>query len=211
MNYHTNYRIMLLMAIISVFAILIISEFVIAKKTHKPLYNYKDSFSNFQILLFRNVLNIVFSSSIILFFLQFSYNHSIHLVDNMNKYAYWIMLILAQDFLYYWFHRFSHICRFGWASHVVHHSSTYFNYTTAVRESVTYVISGIWVFWLPLTFIGYTPTNVLIAVLINLLYQFLLHTQLINKLGFIEYIFNTPSHHRVHHGRNPQYINKNYE
>mgnify|MGYP003636052209 CR=1 FL=1 len=120
------------------------------------------------------------------------------------------LLIIAQDFCYYWFHRASHRIRWMWAAHVVHHSSENMNFTTAFRQSLMYPLAGMWLFWLPLVVIGFDPNWVVFAVLLNLGLQFFVHTQAIKSLGPLELIFNTPSHHRVHHGRNPQYIDKNY-
>jgi len=97
-----------------------------------------------------------------------------------------------------------------WASHVAHHSSERMNFSTAFRQSLMYPISGMWVFWLPLVIIGFEPKWVVFVVLLNLGLQFFVHTQWIRTLGPLEWVFNTPSHHRVHHGRNPQYIDKNY-
>jgi len=119
-------------------------------------------------------------------------------------------LFLAQDFFYYFFHRASHRIRWMWASHVTHHSSESLNLSTAFRQSLTYPISGMWLFWLPLAWIGFEPTNIIAVVAINLGFQFFVHTQAIGKLGWIEYVFNTPSHHRVHHARNAKYIDRNY-
>lgn len=121
-----------------------------------------------------------------------------------------LLLIVLQDFFYYWFHRCSHRIRYMWAAHVVHHSSENMNFSTAFRQSLMYPIAGMWVFWLPLVIIGFSPNLVIFVVLLNLAFQFFVHTQSIKSLGPLEYIFNTPSHHRVHHGRNPQYIDKNY-
>jgi sterol desaturase/sphingolipid hydroxylase (fatty acid hydroxylase superfamily) len=119
-------------------------------------------------------------------------------------------LVIAQDFFYYWFHRASHRIRWLWASHVTHHSSERLNLSTAFRQSLTYPISGMWLFWLPLAWFGFEPTNIIAVVAINLGFQFFVHTQAIGKLGWIEGIINTPSTHRVHHARNPQYIDRNY-
>ena len=119
-------------------------------------------------------------------------------------------LFLAQDFFYYFFHRASHRIRWMWASHVTHHSSERLNLSTAFRQSLTYPISGMWLFWLPLAFIGFEPKNIVAVVAINLGFQFFVHTQAIGRLGWIEHVFNTPSHHRVHHARNPKYIDRNY-
>jgi len=121
-----------------------------------------------------------------------------------------LLLMIAQDFCYYWFHRCSHRIRYMWAAHVVHHSSENMNFSTAFRQSLMYPIAGMWIFWLPLVIIGFPPNMVVLVVLFNLALQFFVHTQSVQTLGPIEWIFNTPAHHRVHHGRNPQYIDKNY-
>lgn len=121
-----------------------------------------------------------------------------------------LLLMLGQDFCYYWFHRASHRIRWMWAAHVAHHSSENMNFSTAFRQSFMYPFAGMWVFWLPLVIIGFDPKWVVFVVLLNLGLQFFVHTQAVKTLGPIEWIFNTPSHHRVHHGQNPQYIDKNY-
>jgi sterol desaturase/sphingolipid hydroxylase (fatty acid hydroxylase superfamily) len=122
-----------------------------------------------------------------------------------------LLLVVLQDFFYYVFHRASHRVRWLWASHVTHHSSERMNLSTALRQSLTYPISGMWVFWLPLAFIGFKPEHVILVVAISLGYQFFVHTEAVRKLpGWFEAVFNTPSHHRVHHARNPQYIDRNY-
>lgn len=122
-----------------------------------------------------------------------------------------LLLVLLQDFFYYWFHRGSHRIRWMWASHVTHHSSERMNLSTALRQSLTYPISGMWLFWLPLSFLGFKPEHVILVVAINLGYQFFVHTEVVRKLPrWFEAVFNTPSHHRVHHARNPQYIDRNY-
>lgn len=123
---------------------------------------------------------------------------------------YFLVLIVAQDFCYYWFHRASHRVRWLWSAHITHHSSETMNFSTAFRQSLLYPLTGMWVFWLPLVIIGFAPKWVVLSVLLNLGLQFFVHTQAIRSLGWLEWIFNTPSHHRVHHGRNPQYIDKNY-
>ena len=122
-----------------------------------------------------------------------------------------LLLLVLQDFCYYWFHRSAHRVRWMWASHVTHHSSETMNLATALRQSLTYPLSGMWLFWLPLAWIGFKPETVILAVAASLAYQFFVHTESIGRLPrWIEWTFNTPSHHRVHHGRNPQYIDRNY-
>ncbi len=117
-----------------------------------------------------------------------------------------LILMILQDFFYYWFHRASH----RWAAHVVHHSSERMNFSTAFRQSLMYPLAGMWLFWLPLVIIGFEPKWVVFVALLNLGLQFFVHTQSIRTLGPFEWVFNTPSHHRVHHGLNKQYIDKNY-
>lgn len=121
-----------------------------------------------------------------------------------------VLLVLGQDFLYYWFHRAHHRIRWMWASHVTHHSSERLNLSTAFRQSLTYPISGMWLFWLPLAWLGFEPTHIVAVVAINLGFQFFVHTQAVGKLGWVEKVFNTPSHHRVHHARNAKYVDRNY-
>jgi len=121
-----------------------------------------------------------------------------------------LALFVAQDFFYYWFHRASHRVRWMWASHVTHHSSERLNLSTAFRQSLTYPVSGMWLFWIPLALLGFEPAHIVAVVAINLGFQFFVHTQAVGRLGWLEKIFNTPSHHRVHHARNPKYIDRNY-
>jgi len=121
-----------------------------------------------------------------------------------------VVLFVAQDLLYYVFHRCSHRVRWLWAAHVVHHSSERMNFSTALRQSLMYPIAGMWVFWIPLAVLGFPPKQIVAIVLINLGFQFFVHTQAIGKLGWLEYVLNTPSIHRVHHARNDRYIDRNY-
>lgn len=121
-----------------------------------------------------------------------------------------LAVFVLQDFFYYWFHRASHHIHWLWASHVAHHSSERMNFTTAFRQSLTYPVSGMWLFWTPSVLIGFPPKLVIFVVALNLGFQFFVHTQVIHKLGLLEYLFNTPSHHRVHHAKNPQYIDRNF-
>jgi sterol desaturase/sphingolipid hydroxylase (fatty acid hydroxylase superfamily) len=121
----------------------------------------------------------------------------------------WVLLFFADDLAYYWFHRVSHESRVFWASHVVHHSSQHYNLSTAVRQ--TWVPMTYLPFWLPLPLLGFEPWMILLAQSWSLIYQFGLHTERIGKLPRpLEAILNTPSHHRVHHGANEQYLDRNY-
>lgn len=121
----------------------------------------------------------------------------------------WILLFIGVDFFYYWFHRMSHQVNALWAAHIVHHQSEEYNLTVALRQSWFQGWFS-WVFYLPLAFVGFDPIMFLTLSSFNTLYQFWIHTRAIKSLGFLEYILNTPSHHRVHHGSNPKYIDKNH-
>ncbi|MEP6483134.1 MAG: sterol desaturase family protein [Rudaea sp.] len=128
----------------------------------------------------------------------------------MNNVWSWIALLLCLEFCYYWMHRADHRVQWLWATHAVHHSTNAYNLSAAYRLGWTSGISGSGLFFAPLVFIGFPVQTVLIAAALNLLYQFWLHTELVPPLGPLEWIFNTPAHHRVHHARNPEYIDKNF-
>jgi sterol desaturase/sphingolipid hydroxylase (fatty acid hydroxylase superfamily) len=123
--------------------------------------------------------------------------------------ALWIVAAIAWDFFYYWFHRFSHEISILWAAHAVHHQSEEYNLSTALRQTSTSFLFG-WIFYLPLFVAGF-PVEVLVTVnAVNLIYQFWVHTRLIGRLGPLEKVLMTPSHHRVHHAQNERYIDRNY-
>ncbi|MCP5432050.1 MAG: sterol desaturase family protein [Alphaproteobacteria bacterium] len=117
---------------------------------------------------------------------------------------------LLEDLAYYWFHRVSHERRWFWASHVVHHSSRHYNLSTALRQTWTGKVSFTFVFWLPLMVAGFPPAMILFLSGTSLVYQFWIHTEAIGRLGPLEWVLNTPSHHRVHHAINPRYLDANY-
>jgi sterol desaturase/sphingolipid hydroxylase (fatty acid hydroxylase superfamily) len=121
----------------------------------------------------------------------------------------WVLLFFIDDFLYYWFHRISHESRLFWNFHVVHHSSRYYNLSVAVRQSW---FSGIlhWIFYSPIMLLGFAPWMFVVIHGLNLIYQFWIHTKFVRRLGIFELVFNTPSHHRVHHGVNDIYLDRNY-
>ncbi|XP_031135396.1 alkylglycerol monooxygenase [Sander lucioperca] len=120
----------------------------------------------------------------------------------------WWFTLLGTDFCYYWVHRFAHEVSILWAAHQVHHSSEYYNLTTALRQSVTQQFTS-WIFYLPMALVA-PPSIFAVHIQLNFLYQFWIHTELIRDLGPLEWVFNTPKHHRVHHGRNIYCIDKNY-
>jgi sterol desaturase/sphingolipid hydroxylase (fatty acid hydroxylase superfamily) len=122
---------------------------------------------------------------------------------------YWVLLIAGVDLAFYGSHRFVHRVNVGWAAHQAHHSSEYMNFATALRQKWNPWFE--FFFWLPLPFLGFAPWTIYVAFGFNLIYQFFVHTELIDRLPRpIEFVFNTPSHHRVHHGSDPEYLDRNY-
>ena len=121
----------------------------------------------------------------------------------------WVLVFLLDDFAYYWMHRTSHVVNLLWAGHVVHHSSEEFNLTVALRQSSLHGMMS-WVFYMPIALLGVPVTMWLICHALNLVYQFWVHTREIGRLGPLELVLNTPSHHRVHHGVNPEYQDRNF-
>lgn len=137
------------------------------------------------------------------------WEHRFFTVD-LNPLSIFIAFI-GVEFCYYWFHRTSHRVRWFWSAHVVHHSGEHMNMTNAMRQSMLYSITGWWLFFMPLVLLGIHPAVVFFLYAADLSFQYFVHTESVKKLpAWIEYVFVTPSHHRVHHGRNPQYIDKNY-
>lgn len=203
---------LILIYLLPVFALFIALELYVLRKraTDHPesaRYSFKDTVANGFLSLFHEMGDAV--AAIVVISIYYSV-FDFRLFDIPHSAWAMLLLFVLQDFLYYWFHRASHRIRWMWASHVVHHSSEKMNFSTAFRQSVTYPISGMWVFWLPLIALGFEPMTVIAVVLFNLAYQFFLHTQIVPRLGVLERVFNTPSHHRVHHARNAEYVDQNY-
>jgi sterol desaturase/sphingolipid hydroxylase (fatty acid hydroxylase superfamily) len=141
--------------------------------------------------------------------MNFAYAHRIATIE-VTPLTY-LLLFAGEDFAYYWLHRLSHERRFWWASHVNHHSSERYNLGTALRQTWTAPLSATWIMWVPLAWIGFRPEWVYFQMGVSLLYQYWIHTELIGRMPrWFEWLFNTPSHHRVHHGRNDRYLDKNY-
>ena len=197
----------ILLGMAPVFLGLIVWEAVYWRRRNPAMYSLADTVSNAALALMHQVADAIAWSLVIgLFYLVYQFR-----LFDLGEATLWSIfaLVLAQDFFYYWFHRASHRIRWMWASHVTHHSSERLNLSTAFRQSLTYPISGMWLFWLPLAWIGFDPLHIIAVVAINLGFQFFVHTQVIGKLGWVEKVFNTPSIHRVHHARNPGYIDRN--
>ncbi|HEY2774588.1 MAG TPA: sterol desaturase family protein [Candidatus Binatia bacterium] len=121
----------------------------------------------------------------------------------------WLIAFVAVDFAYYWFHRASHDVRILWAAHVNHHSSERYNLSTALRQSWTTPLTSMPFYW-PLALAGIDPVMIFALEAVNTLYQYWIHTELVDRIGWLEMVFNTASHHRVHHGTNIEYLDRNH-
>ena len=189
-----------------VFAMLL--EFFVASAKNIKSYTAKDAFSSIAMGL-GNVF-IGFVSKLFVFAALYYVYENLRIFTIPISWWSFMILFFLDDFSYYWFHRTSHENRFFWASHVVHHSSKHYNLSTALRQTWTGSFYS-FIFWLWLPLIGFHPGMIIFQMSISLLYQFWIHTELIQKMPkWIELFFNTPSHHRVHHGSNPIYLDKNH-
>ena len=193
---------------IPVFALLIAVEAWLVIRENRENFDRKDTWSNIFIGFMSVAWGALFGLATSLIYLWVYELAPVKMP--MTAWWAWLFLLFVDDFAYYWFHRISHEVRFFWNFHVVHHSSNQYNLSVAVRQSW---FSGIahWVFYLPVAFAGFPLWAFVTMHGLNLIYQFWIHTQIVKKLpDVIEYVFNTPSHHRVHHGVNDRYLDKNY-
>ncbi len=197
---------------IPAFLLLLLVEAVVSAIGQRDLFEAKDTFASLAMGV-GNVLTNLFAKAMVLGVFWVIYRHTgfLKAVLTPDKGWVWGLLFFAEDFSYYWFHRVSHGSRFFWASHVVHHSSQKYNLGTALRQTWTGNLTGSFVFWLWLPLLGFHPVMVLTMQAISLIYQFWIHTETIGKLPRpIEWVFNTPSHHRVHHGSDVKYLDMNH-
>ena len=188
------------------FILLVALEAVADAVMRRDLYEIKDTAASLTMGVGNLLVNLLAKA------LQFSIFSALHRFAIFHigyQWWAWVLIFFADDFTYYWFHRVSHESRLFWASHVVHHSSQRYNLSTALRQTWTGSFMG-FVFWLWLPIIGFPPAMIMTIGAISLLYQFWIHTELIRTMGPFERILNTPSHHRVHHGSNPKYIDRNH-
>jgi len=193
---------------IPAFFILIAIELIIDKIKKTNYYRLNDSISNINTGIVQQVTGVLLKLLNVGVYI-YIYEHYRITTIPLTWYS-WLLLLFAVDFFYYWFHRLSHEISILWGTHVVHHQSEEYNLSVALRQSATQVFGSFW-FYLPLAFIGFDPVSFLLVSQIQTLYQFWIHTRMIHKFPkWFEFIFNTPSHHRVHHGVNPKYIDKNH-
>jgi sterol desaturase/sphingolipid hydroxylase (fatty acid hydroxylase superfamily) len=202
---------------IPVFFFLMGIELLAAVWEHKKAYRLHDSLSDLSCGITEQTVGLFLKG---LLFAGYAGTYSyatragLNLVDVASysasgKWLAAIVLFLGVDCAYYWFHRIAHEYNAPWAGHVVHHSSEEYNLAVALRQGTFQGVFS-WVFYLPLAFVGFPPAWFAAMSSFDTLYQFWIHTRLIGRLGPLEWVLNTPSHHRVHHARNPKYLDKNY-
>lgn len=193
---------------VPVFFLLIGLELLYGIVKNIKLYRLNDAITNLSCGIGQQVLGAYFKIlSFGLYVWIFEYTRIYTFPDTWYT---WLLLFFGVDFAYYWFHRLSHEINAIWATHIVHHQSEEYNLSVALRQSWFQTIFSSW-FYVPLAFLGFSPLMIVTVVAFNTLYQFWIHTKAIRKMPrLIEWIFNTPSHHRVHHGTNPLYIDRNH-
>ncbi len=197
---------------IPAFVLLLVVEAIVSAVGQREWFEVKDTFASLAMGI-GNVLTNLFAKGVVLAAFWLVYKHTGFFKAFLGPESWWVWIVLffAEDLSYYWFHRISHGSRFFWASHVIHHSSKKYNLATALRQTWTGNITGTFVFWLWLPLLGFHPIMIVTMQSISLLYQFWIHTESIKKLPRpIEWVFNTPSHHRVHHASDIKYLDKNH-
>jgi sterol desaturase/sphingolipid hydroxylase (fatty acid hydroxylase superfamily) len=192
-----------------IFALAVLLEAAWSRFSHRHLYRAKDTLVSIAMLVASAVVEIVPRVAAVALMIHL---HEISPLRDVvvRQWWAWLILFVLDDFSYYWFHRFNHQIRVLWAGHVNHHSSEYLNLGTALRPGVGERIHKM-LFWLWLPLLGFDVGMILTMIGVNLIYQFWVHTQAIDRLpGWFEWIFNTPSHHRVHHASNVRYLDCNH-
>ena len=188
---------------------MIFAELLISNWQNKKYYKKEDTLCTIG-LLTGNIIVAFSIKGLILAFHFYLYQFKVlELVNILPLWAIWVLTFIMIDLVFYIYHRMSHRVRFLWAIHLSHHSSEEMNFAVSFRQAWFGPISKI-PFFMVLPLLGFDPTIIAVAGVMSTLWGIVGHTQIVGKLGFIEWVFNTPSHHRVHHGSNKQYIDKNY-
>jgi alkylglycerol monooxygenase len=197
----------LLALAIPLFLFFILLEYAVSRKQNKQTHQYAESIANLNVGIAERVTDMLTTGS---FYFLFDYLHRHYAIWHIEANAFtWILLFLATDFVWYWYHRAGHRINIFWSVHVVHHQSEDFNYTVATRITVLQAVARA-LFWSVLPLAGFPAHMIAVLLLVHGAYPFFTHTQMVGKLGWLEYIIVTPSHHRVHHSSNPEYLDKNY-
>ena len=194
---------------IPIVLLLIFAEVAYSSVKGLNYYNFKDTFAGIGLLLGNFLIGLMTKSSIFFIYVYVYKFKLITINDVLPVWAIWVVTFIAIDFVYYWYHRFSHRVRFMWAVHMNHHSSEEMNFTVSLRQAWFGPITKV-PFFIVMPLIGFDPIITAVAGVASTLWGVIGHTQWIRRLGVLEYILVTPSSHRVHHGSNECYIDKNY-
>ncbi len=197
----------LLLFSIPIYAIIIPFEILFSNYTHRKVYSWKEVVIN----IYLNLLNsgVDFLMRLFIGFAILNYFYQFHLIPHFNPIAYWALLLVGEDFLFWVEHFVDHRVRLFWAVHVTHHSSPEYNLTTGFRSSVFMPVYK-YLYFIPLAYLGFQPIDIVFMYSITQIYGILLHTAYVKKLpAWIGYLFVTPSHHRVHHSSNIPYLDQN--
>jgi len=192
---------------IPVFVLLILLELAITRVQEKDYYRLSDSINDLSCGILDQLLMVFLKTALFAGYV-FVYQRW-RLFSIPGSAVAWVACLLGVDFLYYWFHRTGHEVNAFWAAHVVHHQSEEYNLAVALRQGAFQPVFS-WLFYLPLALLGFPPLMFLTVTSIDTLYQFWIHTRAIGRLGPLEGVLSTPSNHRVHHGRNPKYVDRNH-
>lgn len=182
-------------------------EYYFSKRKGQTVYHFQDFIANISVGTGERLADL-FTTGIFFFVFNYIYEHW-RLFTISDGWWQWLALFIFTDFVWYWYHRLGHEVNILWAAHVVHHQSEDFNYSVSARITVFQSVAR-GVFWCILPLLGFAPSATFIMLLIHGAYPFFTHTQIVPKLGFLEKFLVTPSHHRVHHSSNPEYLDKNY-
>jgi sterol desaturase/sphingolipid hydroxylase (fatty acid hydroxylase superfamily) len=197
---------LLIFVSVPVYAIVIGVELLFSYLHDRKLYSTKGVLANVYLTTLNMGIDILLRGIclfVLTYFFQFKFMDL-----SATPVLYWGLLVFGQDFMFYWLHRADHFCRVFWAIHVTHHSSEEFNLTVGFRSSVFQPLYR-FIYFIPLALCGFKGLDIMFIYSATQIFGILAHTQTVDKLGFLEYIFVTPSHHRVHHGSNTRYLDKN--
>jgi sterol desaturase/sphingolipid hydroxylase (fatty acid hydroxylase superfamily) len=192
---------------VPLFIAFMLLEYFIARKRKLNYFNLHNSIANISIGIAERLCDVLVTG---VFFFVFDYLQKHYAIWSIKPNIFlWILLLLFTDFIWYWYHRFAHEFNILWGVHVVHHQSEDYNYTVSARITVLQALVRT-CFWSVLSIIGFPASMITVMLLIHGIYPFFIHTRLVGNLGILEYLFVTPSHHRVHHASNDKYLDKNY-
>jgi len=187
---------------------LMVLEFVASRLARIDSHDLNETAASFVVAIGNKIVRTLEAGIVAVPFLL---AHSYRFIDiDMASPLAWVALFLLVEFVYYWHHRASHTVRWFWATHSVHHSPTRFNLTAGIRLGWTGAVSGHFLFYVPIALIGFHPLAIATVLGANLAYQFFIHSELVPRLGPLEWVLNTPTHHKVHHASNETCLDKNY-